>query len=48
MGGLISAVIFLGLVVWLFEVELVYAIALAIANFVISLAVAMAVVAAMQ
>jgi hypothetical protein len=40
MGGIVSAVIFLALILWLFELELPYAIALTVVYFLLTIAVA--------
>lgn len=39
-GGIVAAVIFLGLILWLFELEVPYAIVLAVVDFVLSFALA--------
>jgi hypothetical protein len=46
--GIVTGVIFLALIMWLFELELPYAIALTIVNWVLSMLVASVVLAAMR
>jgi hypothetical protein len=41
MGGIVSSVVFLALILWLFELELPYAIALTVVDFLLTFAVAM-------
>jgi hypothetical protein len=47
-GGIVALFVFLGLVMWLFEIELVYVIVLTVAYFVVSFGVAIALRAALS
>ena len=47
-GGIVALFIFLGLIMWLFELDLAYAIALTVVYFVVAFAVALVLRAALQ